>query len=392
MTVLCLAATLVMAVDVQILPSLLTRLGGSQVQLGLLLSSLFLLYPAASAGSGWLSDRLGKRPVLAVGALLVAVSFGAAAPFGSPWARIASVVLFGAGCGILEGQSSALLSDMHPGRELSVLNLSQLFYCVGATAGPLLVAAVLSLDPSISVGTILAGASGISFLLFAGFLLLRDGRTAAPAAAPVSLGALARDREWRLLAVCIFLYVAVEIGIAGWIVQYGTEGLGLSEALAPVCLTIFWGGVGVARMLAVFFPTAVPARPLLLSSVAVSLVGHVSAFTFRSPAAALAGLAVAGIGMGAVWPTLVSIAGRRYRDSSGMGVGVLIAAGAVAIPVVQPLIGVLSQPGVLGLRLTLLCLSAVTLANLFVVSRVREASGAGAGSAPRPGAAQKART
>jgi fucose permease len=364
-----------MAVDVQLLPSVLTRLGGSQVQLGLLLSSLFFLYPAASAGSGWLSDRLGKRPVLAVGAALIAVSFGVAAPFANPWARAAAVVLFGAGSGILEGQSSALLADVHPGRERPILNLAQLFYCIGATVGPLLVAGALSVVPSLGVGAILAVASGIGFLLFGGFLFLRDAKTPAAAPAPVSLAALARDREWRLLCISLFLYVAAEMGIAGWVVQYGTEGLGLSQAAAPVCLTIFWGGAGIARILAVFFPAAVPARPLLLASVALTLVGQTAAFTLASPAAVLVALAAAGIGMGAVWPTLVSIAGARYKDSSGMGVGVLIAVGAAAIPVVQPLIGVLSQPRVLGLRLTLLALSAVTLANLFVLSRIREPLG-----------------
>jgi fucose permease len=375
-TVLSLAAVFVMAVDVQILPSILTRLGGTQVQLGLLLSSLFLLYPAASAGSGWISDRLGKRRVLAAGALLTALSFGAAAPFASPWARIAAVLFFGAGSGILEGQSTALLTDLHPGRERPMLNLSQLFYCIGATGGPLLVALALTLAPSLGAGALLAAAAAIGFLLFMGFLLPLGERASAPAAAPVSLRALASDREWRLLAVCLFLYVVSEMGIAGWVVQYGKESLGLSEAAAPVCLTVFWGGSGVARMLAVFLPSgarrSVRARPLLLGSAALTLAGQVTAFASPVPALAIAGLAAAGLGMGAVWPTLVSIAGARFRDSSGMGVGVLIAVGAAAVPVVQPLIGVLSQPGVLGLRLTLFSLAAATLANLFVLSRIRE--------------------
>jgi fucose permease len=369
-TLLSLAALLVMAVNIQVFPSLLGRVGGSPVQLGLLLSSLFLLYPLACAGSGWVSDRFGKKPVLAAGALMIAVSFGAAAPFASPWARIAAVVLFGAGAGVLEGQSSALLADVHPGRERSMLNLSQLFYCIGATGGPALISLALVLRPSLSVGAFLAAASGAGLLLFFGFLALRDRRTTAPATAPMSFLALARNPEWRLLAVSLFLYVAAEMGIAGWAPQFAREVLGVREAMAPIALALFWGGSGLARILAVFFPTAVPARPLLLGGVALTLAGQVAAFTLHNPVLSIAALTLSGIGMGPVWPTLVSIAGVRFRDSTGMAVGMLIAAGAVAVPLVQPLIGLLSQAA--GLRIALLSLSAATLANLFLVSRVRE--------------------
>jgi fucose permease len=389
-TVLCLLATLVLAVDVQLLPSVLTRLGGTQVQLGLLLSSLFFLYPAASAFSGWLADRLGKRPVLAGGAILVAVSFGAAAPFASPWARIAAVVLFGAGSGILEGVTSALLADLHPGKERVILNLAQLFYCIGATGGPAIISLALTEIPSLGAGTLLAIAAGVGGLLFLGFLMPSGGRAHGRASAPISFRALTGDPQWKLLAVCLFLYVASEMGIAGWAAQYGNTVLGLSEAAAPLCLTIFWAGGGFARLLAIFFPSMVPARPLLLVSVSVTLIGQVLAFTLSGPAA-LVFLGVAGVGMGAVWPTIVSIAGARFKDSSGMGVGVLIAAGALAVPIIQPLIGLLSQPHLLGLRFTLLALSTATLANLFLVSRIKEPRRAGPDPAA-PGRSELAAT
>lgn len=369
-TSLSLSTLLVLAVNVQLFPSLLTRLGGTPAQLGLLLSSLFLLYPLASVLSGYAADRLGKRPVMAAGALLMAAALAAAAAFPSLWARIAAVLLFGAGDGILESQASAMLSDANPGRERSILNLSQLFYCVGATGGPLLIAFGLTVVPSLGVGPILAIAAALSFLLFVGYALLKDGRASHAPAKPISARALLEDREWLLACAALFLYVAVEMGTAGWIVKYGRDHLSLSEAAAPLCLAVFWGGVGISRMLVSFAADSLSSRRLLLGSIALTLAAQLGAFLVSRPAAALILLGIMGLGMGSVWPTIVSLAGARFRDSSGIAVGVLVACGACAIPVIQPLIGLAAEPRALGLRTTLLGLSVFTAAELFIVARM----------------------
>lgn len=369
-TFLCLSSILILAVNVQLFPSVLTRLGGTPAELGLLLSSLFLLYPVASVFSGFASDRLGKRAVLASGALLMTAALAVAAPLSSLWARIAAVLLFGAGNGILESQASAMLSDASPGRERSVLNLSQLVYCIGATGGPVLVAIGLSIVPSLGVGPMLAVAAGLSFLLFGGFMALKDGRASAVSAKPISPRALAADREWRLACVALFLYVAVEMGTAGWIVKYGRDYLSLSEAAAPLCLTVFWGGVGVSRMLVSFASGSLSNRRLLLGSIALTFASQLGAFLAPHPALALPLLGVMGFAMGSVWPTIVSLVGSRFKRSSGIAVGALVASGACAIPVIQPLIGLAAGPGSLGLRGTLLGMSVLTVVEFFVVARM----------------------
>lgn len=369
-TFLCLSSILILAVNVQLFPSVLTRLGGTPAELGLLLSSLFLLYPLGSVFSGYASDRLGKRAVMVAGALLMTVALGVAAPLSSLWARIAAVLFFGAGNGILESQASALLSDAHPGRERSILNLSQLVYCVGATGGPVLVAIGLAIMPSLGVGPMLAVAAGLSFLLFVGFAALKDGRASAVPAAPVSTRALIADRDWRLACIALFLYVAVEMGTAGWIVKYGRDYLWLSDAAAPLCLTVFWGGVGVSRMLVSFASGSLSNRRLLLGSIALTFASQLGAFLVSRAAVALLFLGIMGFAMGSVWPTIVSFASARFRDSSGIAVGALVACGAFAVPVVQPLIGLAAGPGSLGLRGTLLGLSALTAVEFLVVARM----------------------
>jgi MFS family permease len=124
-----------------------------------------------------------------------------------------------------------------------------------------------------------------------------------------------------------------------------------------------------SRILAASLSARVPDGPLLYGSLALSLAGQVLAFTARQPAAALAGIAVTGIGMGAVWPTLVAMAGRRYREASGTAIGALVASGGLAVALIQLAVGWLSAPQRLGLRVTLLGLAVFSAANLLVVRR-----------------------
>jgi fucose permease len=171
------------------------------------------------------------------------------------------------------------------------------------------------------------------------------------------------------LAAALFLYVAAEMGTASWLAKYGEVHLGLSPALAPICLTAFWGGLSVSRVLAGSLSARTPDSVLLYGSLALTLAGQVFSFTVRQPAAALAGIAVTGIGMGAIWPTLVAIAGRRYREASGTAIGALVASGGVAVALIQLAVGWLSAPQRLGLRVTLLGLAVFSAANLLVVRR-----------------------
>jgi fucose permease len=172
-----------------------------------------------------------------------------------------------------------------------------------------------------------------------------------------------------VLAAALFLYVAAEMGTGSWLAKYGEVHLGFTPALAPICLTAFWGGLSASRILAGSLSARVPDSLLLYGSLAATLAGQLFSFLVRHPAAALAGFAITGIGMGAVWPTLVAIAGRRYRQASGTAIGALTASGGVAVAVIQLAIGWLSAPQRLGLRLTLLALSAFTAANFLVVRR-----------------------
>lgn len=394
-TALCLAATLVIALSAQVFPSFLTRLGGSELQQGLLLFSMFLLYPFSSVLAGTVSDRAGKRPVLAAGLLLLALAFALSAVFPDLRIRTLAVLLFGLAIGAVESQAAALLSDLNPSRERSVMNLAQIMFSAGAAGGPFLLVLLFSLPTGATLPAVLWTCAGLGLLLALGFASASAPRAGArpsawpkPAAwpepaggsragpGPQAPGGRPRARVWRhpvmgLLAASLFLYVAAEMGTSAWLAKYGEVHLGLRQALAPICLTLFWGGQSVSRTLVGLLSSRVSDAAVLYGSLLLSLAGQVLAFSVLHPAAALVGMGLAGLGMGPFWPTLVAMAGRLYRETSGTAIGILVASGGVAVALIQLAVGWLSKPALLGLRWSLLGLAVFTAANLLLAHRIR---------------------
>ncbi len=267
-------------------PSFLTRIGGSAGEQGLLLFSMFLLYPASSLAAGIAADRVGKRAVLGAGLACLAATFALSAAVPDIRVRTLAVLLFGLGEGAVESQATALLSDLSPDRERSMLNWSQLMFSAGAAGGPFLLALLFSLHTGATLAAVLWACSALCAALALGFLL-HIGRGSAAPATPRARAALpAPEVRGRLtggaalgqpglavLAAAVFLYVAAEMGTASWLAKYGELELGLSAALAPICISVFWAGLSASRILAASLSARVPDAPLLYGSLVLSLLG-----------------------------------------------------------------------------------------------------------------------
>ena len=365
-TLICLYATFVFAVDAQVYPSVLTSIVQSPVQQGFLLSSLFLFFPLSSVLSGVVSDRVGKKTVLIVAGLFLAVPFAITALFDPFWIRVLSVLLFGFGIGALDSQISAFLADTHPGRERSVINIAQASLSIGAAVGPFLIAMAFRFNPELQVNVLLWIVAAGTLTMVLGFFFLRDGHTAAVQ----TRGGFKRvlsDPMGRLLLVAMFLYVAPEMGTAGWLPTYAELHLALSSGSAPLSLTLFWAGLGFSRVLVGFLIHDVGDTQLLKAVLFLTLLARILVFTLNRTVASMVLFFVIGAGMGAVWPTLVAMIGRRFKRNSGSAVGLIVGTGGLAVPVVHQIIGLLSREQMLGLRYTLLGLGIFTLSNLILV-------------------------
>jgi len=403
-TFLCLYSIFLLALNNQVFPSVLTRLGGSAARQGLFLSFLFLLLPLSSVCAGLLADRIGKKAVLIAGSLFLAIPFAASAFLQSYWARLIAVLSFGIGLGTVEGQASALLTDLHPGKERAMINLSQVFFCAGAAGGPFFISLSYRLVPDLRLRTLLLVVALFTSTVMIGFFFLQTKHAVSESEGsdpgyhrveglyqaghkpvsyqpagfqpdgfqPAGFRRILSDRTGRLLLLSIFIYTAPEMGTAGWLVKYSETVIHLQQVLAPLALTFFWGGLAASRFLVVFFFHSIKDTKLLTASLIITLLFQVLAFLVRLPLAALLCFFFLGFGMGTIWPTLISMAGSRYRKSTGSAVGIMVASSASAIPIIHLLIGLFSQEALFGLRYTLCGLLLFTATNLLIVRRIEK--------------------
>jgi fucose permease len=179
----------------------------------------------------------------------------------------------------------------------------------------------------------------------------------------------------RHLLIAMFLYTAPEMGTAGWLPAYAELHLSLTPASAPLSLTLFWAGLGFSRVLVGFVFHDIRDTHLLKATLCFTMLARAAAFLLNRPVASMVLFFFIGAGMGAVWPTFVSMIGRRFRQHSGSAVGLIVAIGGFAVPVMHQIIGLLSREKLLGLRYTLLCLGLFTLGNLFMVRRIEGLQG-----------------
>jgi MFS family permease len=148
-----------------LLPLLFARGGLSVARVGVLAA----LYPAVwglgQLGTGPLSDRLGRKPLIVGGMLLQAVALAGTALAGSfpPWA--ASAILLGVGTAMVYPTLLAAVSDVaHPSWRATAVGVYRLWRDAGFAVGALLaglVADLAGLQAAVWVVAVLTAASGL---------------------------------------------------------------------------------------------------------------------------------------------------------------------------------------------------------------------------------------
>lgn len=357
----------------QVFPTVLSKLSTDSLEQGLLLTALNIFFPFAAWFSGVLADRYGKPPILIVGCLVMSLPFFLASVVAGAGALLLCMLFFGIGGGTVESQSTALLCDVNPGRERRIVSLSQAFFCLGAMAGPFLIAGVYRLYPDLSLTPILLAVGGLA-VVGAFFLIplrrLPVVHSSDAAAAP--LPRVAYSGELALFTISIFLYVAAEMGLAGWLVIYGSEYYGLGIETAPFLLTCFWAGQAVMRVLFSVVHLPVSDRTILYGSLAGTVVFHALTLATGNVTVLFIAVTLLAVSMGGFWPTMVGMAGARFRGNSGVAVGVVVGLGGLGSSLIQIVIGSLSKIPALGLRGALVFLFVLMLINWLIVRKLTQ--------------------
>lgn len=235
------------------LPALLDDLQLNYSLGGTILLGIYLGFMAATLTTGLLADALGHKAVLVLAGVCLAVGVTSFAAFSSPlWLTLAMVAL-GFGLGAVELGCNSLIVLLHPGDKGRYLNLLAVLHGMGSMIAPLY------------AGWLLAGGSSwrvvyrwdlVLILPLTGFFAL-TGFPPKPADASdqIDFRHIGRTAFSPVLLAHYFadlLYVAFEIGIASWMVEFLQKDRGQSVTQSTLALSIFFGLIMAGRFVGSF--------------------------------------------------------------------------------------------------------------------------------------------
>jgi len=298
---------------------------------GYLLSSFF---------AGRLMHAFGIGPVLAASTGLVATAmFGFG--FSTIWvAFVCCALVHGLGSGAIDSGLNGYAAHHMSARQLIWLHAC---YCFGALIGPILMSTVLASGRHYSAGYATVGGTMLAMSIM--FLITHRtwGKTSpivTKKRLPVGAGsALRHSAVWLQMAV-FFLYTGLEVTFSQWTFTVLTESRHVSPDTAGIAVGVYWGSIGVGRVVSGLIADRV-GIDLLLRYCLLGAGSGALLFAARLPVeAAFLGLSLAGFGLAPVFPCLMSRTPQRL--------GTELSAHAIGFQVGAAMIGAAAVPGLLG--------------------------------------------
>ena len=375
--------------------------GQTDAGFGVLYLLASLLFGTGAVLSGTLAGRVGRRVILptAVIALAVGLATQGLAP---AWpVLLVGAALAGGGSGALDAGVNSVIMDLSVAGRGDALSRLHLFYSVGALTAPLvlglLVAAGVDWRVPFLVSSVVAvGLAGplrivgsvppravpprAHGVVAAAASASPDGEIAAPGVdAGRPAGHIPRSLRVPLaaLAIAIACYVGSEAGVSSWLVAFLDD-----EPLttATLALSLFWVGLALGRLTAGRLGRHIPPVRYAVASVLVGAVAIAGAVIGPSGGVQIGLFAVAGFGLGPVYPMIMAVAGSYYPHRAAAVSGLLTTAGVVGSVVYPPLMGFTSAS--IGLAAGML--GAAALAVACGIAVLVAASTAGSRRDPAP--------
>jgi MFS transporter, FHS family, glucose/mannose:H+ symporter len=296
---------------------------------------------------GPILDKVGAKPALAVGLALIAVAIGVMPSLASYIALAVAALAYGLGGGVLNTTTNALVSDLSASGRGVALNLLGFSFSLGAITAPLLISWALNGPSFPRVLRVLAMAPAIVLIL------ILPLRFPAPAHSGVRLRHLLKVLHhplvW-LLGALLFFESGNENCMFVWSGKVVEDVLHVAAGRADLALAALSIALGAGRLLAVLWLKWLGSRVTLLLSAAITIAGVIVVRVNETFGGMVTGFAVMGLGMSAIFPTALGLAGDRFPDETGTVFGAVMTvalAGGAAGPVVGGWAATSSPAGVL---------------------------------------------
>jgi MFS family permease len=321
------------------LPALREELALSEAELGIALLGLTLGAIAGLPLAGWLVSREGSRRTVAQGLPVLALLLPCLALAPSLVLLVLAAAAFGIAGGAVDVAMNAhgfaverlyerpILASFHAGFSLGGL----------AGAGAAALAAAGGVEP-------LAHFVAAAAALGAGGLLAARALLPAEADRPEKPVRFARPpRRLLPLALLAFCGLFGEAAVEGWSAVYLADELGAAAGTAALGIAVFSIAMATGRLTGDRLTVKLGPVTLTRAGGVAASGGLALALAVGTPAVALIGLAVMGIGLATLVPIAFRAAGSFPGLTPGQGIAALTTVGYGAFVASPPLIGVVAD-------------------------------------------------
>ena len=269
--------------------------------------------------AGSLVDRVGCQRVLSLGSLLMAIGFVRLAGASAASATMLPAILLAAGGASINAASNTLVSVTYGARRGAMLSLMATFGASGALVAPFLFGGGLGLD---GVAVRLWALALMALAVTALPLLVQPAHERPSGHSLLGAYRLLRERPLVGLIALLGLEFGCEAVLAGWTAAFTIAVF--PGASGGLMVGLYWGGLCLGRVCA----PLVLARAAKLVVVLVASTAAASAIIAMALAPSTSVLAaavfLAGLAVGPLGPTIVSVAGDRYPQQMGAAIGLLL--------------------------------------------------------------------
>jgi fucose permease len=326
------------------LPDLAANTGSSLAAAGSLITALFLGALVSQIFIGPIQDRFGVRPVLMTGLLVTALGV-AAATLSTGLAPAWGFMLFaGLGDGVLVVGVNVMVAVVFASRSVMALNLSNVFYGIGAVAGPA-IAGFATAQWGTAIPVLWVAAGAFALLALAMPLLRVPRSTGIPTRGESEqMGEAARPvyRSPALWALggLLLVYVGVEIGVGSWAITYLGRAASVSVEQAALAASGYWLALTAGRLAGAGVGVRLGSRGLLTLALSGAFAGSLMLLLSAGSAALMVGgLLLIGASFGPVYPTVVALTTAIFPYGPARAGAAVMAMGSVGGMVLPWLLG-----------------------------------------------------
>lgn len=341
-----------------LIPQMIRDLGWSYTHAGLVVAAGSAAFVLSSTAAGFVLPRLGVRLTVTAGLGLEA--FGLLLFGVWPSVAVSALVyaVLGVGFGAMEVAGNDLTISMERRGRGQLMNLVHAGFAVGGIAVTWTVSWFLAGGGDWRAVYRLLGAATVLValvLLTRPALAVTGSVPAAPAGAASAgagggLGARrsagAPDRRLALLMVILpamGVYVGVELGTASWMSEFVVAAVGGSVAQGARVVSLYWVGLCLGRVGVAILHRGTRHSRLIVALASVAVVGLAITVPAGGITWAAAGAAVTGVGLSALYPLLILLAGSEYPTRRSQAMGLTSAAGGLGSMLVPLAIAVVAE-------------------------------------------------